>query len=310
MESGITWIGTLIVLLSAISTGLGVSPNDLGQDEASTIEVTDNEGVVYSIRYVEEQSKVIIEYKSGTKRNNDLTGYVLEVDGKEIADKSIRLDIGDKGKYSHNITSGVDVTRDYHTISFSTLGNSTYINFTRRINPRNANQIPRTHIENVSVRNNTNGGKYATVADITLANPSDQIYSTKLFVHTTETDGRHRAASVPPGGTRTITVKLNEERGAKVAGEVRLFTGNFTSKEGAFDQVEFVGQAGKSTSSWNQSYETVRPTWMDDHYQYENDSVRQSFGEKVSGGHEVKSIPIVYLVAALLGAALAVVKFR
>ncbi len=277
---------------------------------ANSVKVTSSDNIVYHVKHYENRSNIVIQYQSNSQYENVATGYSIEVDGETIYQPRLRLDQGETGKKTINITSGINVNQDKHTIRFSTYGNTTYLNFTRDINTSNTGNVPVTHIENVTLRNGTTRGEPATVADITLVNPSDQIYSTKLFVHTTETDGRHRAASVRPGDTRTITVKLNEKPGTKVAGEARLFTGNLTSKDGALDQVEFVGQAGKDTSTWDRSYDPVRPTWMDDHYQYENDSVRQSFGEKVSGGYEIQNIPIAYLAVAFVGAALVVLKLR
>lgn len=83
-----------------------------------------------------------------------------------------------------------------------------------------------------------------------------------------------------------------------------------TTQEGATDQVEFAGQAGGETSVWNTSYEPVRPTWMDDNYEYENASYEQSFGGTFNRGPEVSGTPIVYPVAALLVGLFAVRKLR
>ncbi|NEU56588.1 hypothetical protein FXF75_07420 [Halorussus sp. MSC15.2] len=119
------------------------------------------------------------------------------------------------------------------------------------------------------------------------------------MVHTTGTDGSYYPASVRPGDSRTITVELLDNRGAKIAGEARLYTGNMTTREGAIDQVEFAGQTRTETRVWNSSYEPVKPTWMDDHYQYHNDSYARSRAEKISGGHEVAGVPLAYFAVAV-----------
>lgn len=309
MNSILSWTSVVVLLLASVTVGVGAGTDAGRQDGEKPIEVTSSDDIVYNIDFYKEQSIVVIKYQS-ISQYDVATGYSLEIDDQTINQSRLSIDEGETGKRTINITSGINVNQDDHSIRFSTYGNSTYLNFTREIDSANTGQVPVTHIENVTVRDGKYRGQPATVADITLANPSDQIYSTKLFVHTTETDGRHKAASVRPGDTRTITVKLNEKPGTKVAGEARLFTGNLTQKEGAFDQIEFVGQAGGETSTWDRSYDPVKPTWMDDHYRYENDSVRQSFGERVSGGHEIQNVPIAYLAVAFLGAALVVLKLR
>ena len=152
----------------------------------------------------------------------------------------------------------------------------------------------------MEVTNGTINGEPSAVANVTLVNPSKQLYSTKLMVHTVGTDGSLYPASVRPESSRTITVELLDDRGAEIAGEARLYTGNMTTKEGAMDQVEFAGQAGEQTQVWDASYEPVRPTWMKNNYEYHNDSYPRSLPEKLSGGYEVSGVPIVYVALALL----------
>ncbi len=224
----------------------------------------------------------------------------MVVDNRRVYNSNIRLDQNESHTQKISITSGLNVNQVNHTVTFATYGNSTQFNFTRHINSTNPDVVPRPHIANVEVTNGRVKGEPSAVAKVTLVNPSDQIYSTKLFVHTVDTDGSLYPASVRPGDTRTITVELLDERGSKIAGEARLYTGNLTTKEGAMDQVEFAGQAGEDTQVWNTSYEPVRPTWMSNNYQYHNDSYARSFGEKISGGHEVGDVPLAYVGLAFV----------
>ncbi|WP_266076811.1 hypothetical protein [Haladaptatus caseinilyticus] len=148
--------------------------------------------------------------------------------------------------------------------------------------------------------NGTIDGEQSAVAYVTVANPSIQTYPTKLFVHTMGTDGSFYPASAPPGETRTIEVELLDQNGTKIAGEARLYTGNLTKRETGVDQVGFVGKAGERTKTWNETFEPARPTWMENHYQYKNDTYARSFGEKISGGNELMGIPIAYPLFSLL----------
>ncbi len=235
------------------------------------------------------------------EQSNKKSGYNVVVDNRTVYNADLRLDQNKTHTKEISITSGLNVNQDNHTVTFETYGNSTQFNFTREINSSDPAGVPRPHITNVEVTNGNVKGEPSAVAEVTLVNPSDQIYSTKLFVHTTDTDGSLYPASVRPGDTRTITVELLDERGSKIAGEARLYTGNLTTKDGAMDQVEFAGQAGSDTRTWNTSYEPVRPTWMSDNYQYRNDSYARSLGEKVSGGYEVGGVPLAYVGLALVG---------
>lgn len=193
---------------------------------------------------------------------------------------------------------------------FSTYGAHTQFNFTREIDSADPGAIPTPYIADVKLTDGTIKGKSSTVANVTLVNPSEQIYSTKLMVHTVETDGSLYPASVRPGDTRTITVELLDDRDAKIAGEARLYTDNLTDAESGIDQVEFAGGVESETNVWNASYEPVRPTWVEDKYEYRNESYAPSPATKLSGGHELAGIPVVYLLVGVLVGLFAYRKFR
>jgi hypothetical protein len=225
---------------------------------------------------------------------------VISVDNQRVYDKDLRLDSNESHTERINLTPGINVNQDNHTVTFSTYGNHTQFNFAREIDSSDPGTIPTPKITDVEVTSGTVEGQESVVANVTLANPSEQLYSTKLMVHTVGTDGSLYPASVRPGDTRTITVELLDEPGAEIAGEARLYTGNMSTDEGAIDQVEFAGAVEGGTSVWDTSYEPVRPTWMDDNYEYENASYERSIGAKLSHGHEVGGVPVAYLVAALV----------
>ena len=298
----------VLVVVSAFLV-LAVSSGSAQRNNTVTRTVTDPAGVVYTLDFRSANDILIVEAvnrdQSGKK-----SGYNVVVDNRRVYNADLRLNQNESRTKKISITSGLNVNQENHTVEFVTYGNSTQFNFTREINSSNPKTVLRPHISNVEVTNGKVKGKPSAVAKVTLVNPSDQIYSTKLFVHTVDTDGSLYPASVRPGDTRTITVELLDERGSKIAGEARLYTGNLTTKDGAMDQVEFAGKAGADTRTWNTSYEPVRPTWMNDHYQYHNDSYARSFGEKVSGGYEVGDVPLAYVSLALLVGFIFLRRFR
>jgi hypothetical protein len=267
-------------------------------------------GVEYRVSLRPDNSTVVVDYKNPTGDEIKLARYVLTVDGQRIYEENFNLSENEHRTEKINITPGINVNEGEHTVSFSTFGGHTQFNFTREINSTNSGEIPAPHISDVTVGEGTIDGEPSAVANVTLVNPSEQLYSTKLMVHTTGTDGSLYPASVRPGDSRTITVELLDERGAETAGEARLYAGNMTTKEDALDQVEFAGRAGEQTQVWNTSYEPVKPTWMNDHYRYHNDSYGQSFGEKASGGHDIGGVPVVYFGLALLVGWIVRRKFR
>ncbi|WP_227355007.1 hypothetical protein [Haladaptatus salinisoli] len=245
-----------------------------------------------------------------TSKNVENVGALISVDGKELYENRFDIQPGESFQRKINITQGLHAFKDNHSVYVSTFGDNTSYNFTKEINASNSPEVLTPYIENVTVASGTINGEQSAVAYVTLVNPSIQTYSSKLFVHTVGTEGSFYPASVRPGGKRTIKVELLDKRGTKIAGEARLYSGNLTEREGALDQVGFVGKAGERTRTWNESFEPVRPTWMDNHYQYKNDTYSRTLGEKLSGGYEIGEIPIVYPMLALLGAVVLVRRLR
>lgn len=292
----------LIILILIIFVIVGPISLTTGNSDESALEetVVDSNGITHKVTFIKSNSTVIVDTKNPTEWEDKIIGYGIRVDGQRVHDADFRLDQNEQRAQKINITPGINVNQNEHTVSFYTYGNSTQFNFTREIDSADSGEIPTPYISNVEVADGTIHGEPSAVANVTLVNPSKQIYSTKLFVHTVGTDGSLYPASVRPESSRTITVELLDDRGSKIAGEARLYTGNMTTKDGAMDQVEFAGQADAETNVWNVSYEPARPTWMEDNYQYRNDSYTRGYAEKLSDGHEVAGLPAIYVVVGLL----------
>lgn len=239
---------------------------------ASNFEDSSIEELDYEIRF--ESNETVHVYVENDLNRTALGGLSLDVDGRELHDETFNLSIGEERSWTFNVTPGLNVVQDNHTVTVSTFSEFEQYNFTRDLDASNSGSIPRPHITNVKVTNGTIDGEPSAVAKVTVSNPGIQLYSTKLMVFTEGTDGSFYGASVPAGKNRTITVELLDQRGAKVAGEARLYTKNLSRPEGAMDQVEFVGQAGENTTVWNESYDPVKAPWRSDHYEYQNESIQ------------------------------------
>jgi hypothetical protein len=307
IKNTVTVLIVIVVILSLASISYAEESDNSGIDRRTVI---DSDSIVYGISFSATDSNVRIYVNNPTDRNGEHTGYSILIDGQRVHDADFRLDRNEQRTEKVNITPGIDVNRDEHTVAFYTYGNSTKFNFTREIASTDSGKVPTPYISNVEITDGTIDGEPSAVANVTLVNPSKQLYSTKLMVHTVGTDGSLYPASVRPESSRTITVELLDDEGAEIAGEARLYTGNMTTKEGAMDQVEFAGQAGEGTQVWNSSYEPVRPTWMKDNYEYQNASYSQGLVEKASGGHEIRGVPIIYAVVGLLVGWIGVRKYR
>lgn len=302
---------SLIISLVIVSTAtlfIHVSAMTGGVSDKRTI--IDDDGIEYNVSFYESNSTVIVNSENVIDWDDKILGYVIRVDGQRVQDIDFRLDQNEQRTEKINITPGINVNENNHTVAFYTYGNSTQFNFTREINSSNPGNVPTPYISDVEVTTGTVKGETSAVANVTIVNPSEQLYGTKLMVHTVGTDGSLYPASVRPGDSRTIMVELLDDRDAEIAGEARLYTGNLTTEEGGIDQIEFAGEAGSETQVWNSSYESARPTWMDNNYQYNNDSYTRSFGEKISAGQEIEGIPVAYLVAGLLFGLLLLRKVR
>ncbi|WP_238398124.1 hypothetical protein [Halorussus salinus] len=300
--------GVLLVVCTPISVGLA-SPEAIGAGNENR-EVKSASNTEYTVSFDDEDSMVKVVTENPTNEQIRLAGYVVTVDGKQVHEAELNLSEDEERIQNINLTKGINVNRDNHTVVFSTYGAHTQFNFTRKIDSADPGPIPTPYIADVEVTEGTIEGKSSTVANVTLVNPSEQIYSTKLMVHTVGTEGSLYPASVRPGDTRTITVELLDDRGAKVAGEARLYTDNLTDADSGIDQVEFAGQVGTETSVWNASYEPVRPTWMQNNYEYHNDSYAPGPATKLSRGYELAGIPVIYVLVGVVLGLFAFRKFR
>lgn len=301
----------LIIALSLVVTSgmpiKGTQNDSISPQKNMYVEVgtvTDWNGVEYRILFNSLKLMVKIEANNPNSETFNIN-FGINVDSRRHSGVDTRLKNHQSKTFERDISVTIDVTRELHTVTFSTFGNETKFNFTRKINSTNPGPIPVPHITDVRVANGTVDGESSTVAYVTVANPSNQLYPTKLLVHTVETGGGLYGASVRPGENRTIKVELLEERGLQIAGEARLYVGEPSEREDALDQVEFVGRAGEETAVYNRSYRPITPPWRNDPYTYENGSISSADDGLFGTGFDLSADDVPAF--AYLGAAVVVV---
>lgn len=297
----------LLVLLVGLSstvvvgeTGLeNESPNTEGDDLVER-KLTSWSGIKYTVTF-NKSSRILSVLAKNPRSKKIHTGTAVRVDGRRIGTTSFNLSAGESWSNSWNVTSGFHVHKDEHKITFATFENATNFYVTFPINATDSPNIPSPRITDVRIANGTIEGSPSSVAYVTIENPGNQLYGASLLVHTSGTGGSYYTATTAPNGNRTIKVELLDERGAVIKGEARLYDENMSDASTAYDQVGFVGQAGKNTSMWNETYEPGMPPWAGDPYTYQNESDQQSLVMQASGGQTFHGIPLVYFGGALLG---------
>ncbi len=261
--------------------------------------ITSFEGIRFEVSFNQSTRIVSTTAYNPTSRTVS-TGALVEVDERIFNKSSFEIAPGETWSHSWNITQGFNVQKNEHEITFATFENSTNFYVTYPIDAANSPEIPSPQITNVRIANGTVDGEPSSVAYVTIENPGNQLYGASLLVHTTGTEGSFYLASPGPYGNKTIKVELLDERGSVIKGEARLYDENMSDESTAYDQVGFVGQAGKNTSMWNESYEPGMPPWASDPYTYENESGQQSLAMQVSGGQSFYDVPLAYFGGALL----------
>jgi len=264
-----------VVPASGISDTKPISMNESEQ-------ITSKFGVEYTVRFDRESDEIFIIAEIQDTQSQ-LTGFEVRVDGYRNMARTINLSANETWTASTNITRNIDARRNNHTILFNTIdGNTTEFNFTREIHPSNTTEVPTPRITNVEVTNGSPYGQATSVVEVTVENPAEQLYGTKLMVHTLETDHNRRAdATAPPGGETTVQIPVEESQGEIIAGEVRLYDNNLSDADHGFDQREFIGEADGETQVWNRTYEPVQdPYGPRSGYVYDNESMAEFVEEE------------------------------
>lgn len=300
-------LGVVLIVVLLMISGVCQAPvvqatsfNDGGEDVV-TKNMTSETGVQYTLKFSAQKQSVTVFAQNPTNRTRH-AGIVVSVDDRTAYDSDLRLASG--GRWNETITASpsLDALRDVHVVRVSTYGATRAFEFEYPIDAENTSDVPTPYIADSTVSRGTIDGERSTVVNVTVVNPSNQQYPTKLMVHTEGTDGSISLPTIPPGESETVTVELLDDAGTTVVGEARLYAGRFNESEGGIDQVGFRGRVDGPTTTWNESYEAVEGPWSDDPYQYENASVGDDSNlmDRLSANQEVRGVPAVIPGAVVL----------
>jgi hypothetical protein len=228
-------------------------------------------------------------------------GAAISADNRTVYNTQARLSPDESWNETVETRHSLDALRTKHAVRVSTYGDSHSFEFEYEVDPETSTTVPTPHIAGTEVTRGTIDGEPSTVVNVTVVNPSNQSYPTKLMVHTQGTDGSLYFPTARPGESETVTVELLDSSDAVVVGEARLYVDSFNRSENGIDQVGFRGRVGGETAMWNESYVAVEGPWSSDPYRYSNASVsRPGLAERVSDGREVGGVPVaIPLVGAV-----------
>lgn len=199
-----------------------------------------------------------------------------------------------------------------HVVQASTYGATRKFEFDYAIDAQNSTEVPTPYIANTTVSEGIVDGSRSTVVNVTIVNPSEQLYPTKLMVHTQGTDGSLYLPTALSGEKTTVAVELLDSSDSVVVGQARLYANDLNDSSGGIDQVGFKGRVDGNTTTWNESYTAIEGPWSDDAYTYQNGSVDEpGLAERVSDGREVNGVPLVFpAIAAIVVILVGVVVVR
>jgi len=260
-----------LVCSAILAPASAANPDGILIPEDQEWSLTSIDGIRFEIS-LNSDGNTIVSAENPTGQEISVS-FVANVDKHTLIKKQPKMKPGERKSWSFDASNGINVVQEEHTIRFATYGNSTSYNFTKDIDSASADGYPKPYIGEVNVTRGTIDGEPSSVANVTIVNPGPQTYGMLLLVNTEGTDGSFYAVSIPTYSNETFTVELLEPVGDKVAGEARLYTDKPRKREGALDQVEFVGAPDTETKQWNTSYEPVRGPWLNDPYEYENESI-------------------------------------
>lgn len=282
------------ILIAVLLLGTG----GVVAESNETKQYTHPMGVEYGITFSENIERMEVIVTNPTERELPASFHV-EVDTWYSKGVNFEISPGEERVFTYNLTEGIDFMRDEHSIRFIGGPESVYFNFTKEIDPVNTTEYPTPEITDITLENGTFRNEQRTFINVSAYNPSGRSMTLVIRAHTLETTGFYGLIQFSPHSSSTETIILNEKPGELVAGEVRMYTGNFSEGDGALDQVEIKGRSGEETQWSHEEYETVVAPWEDedDHYVYENESVHR---EKIGAPETLKESPVAWIAGVLV----------
>lgn len=259
------YVNKIVIPLAILS--IIASAGLLAPAPADTKSFESMQGLEYDVSFKENFNllKVGIENDESLALNST---FGIDVDGWQYNQTSIELQPGEHYTKTFNITDGLDVMQEKHSITVSTYEGRANFSFERNYSSLDSGSVPIPQINDVRVGTGKARGSNATIVYVTVENPSEHVYSAYVVAHTQETTGSTAIANPLPGNSQTVELELYEPIGSSVHGEIRMFMGKPNESRGALEQVAFSGSADESTNYRSQSYEPFEPPWEEDAYEY------------------------------------------
>ncbi|MEE6210480.1 hypothetical protein U3A55_09950 [Salarchaeum sp. III] len=240
-----------ILVVAVLTTGVHAASTPT---EVDTKTFDSLMGAEYTVSFGESTKQLRVDIENPTDRTLNTT-YSFDVDGWEYSRSTFTLKPDESRHQAYNITDGIRVEQDVHSIHLVTAGGSAQFEFNRTYSTLNPANVPVPKITDIEVDTGTARGNESTVAYVTVENPSKNVYVSHVVGYTQETAATSSMANPLPGTSETVTLELLEPIGSEVQGEIRLFMGQPNETEGALEQVEFSGAAGSETEYEQEVYE-------------------------------------------------------
>jgi len=279
----------LLILLSGIGQATGGNT------------MTDSSGIEYTPTFNETTDTLTIVIENSEQEERRFA-FSVQVDSQYSFRQVEAISPGERIELQFNLSKGIDLTRDFHNVNFDIGADSVNFSFARDIEPASTTRYAIPQITDVRLENTTHNGQSRTKMVLSGYNPTARGWIFYVAAHTLETNGNYAGFYFPPNGYGNATIVLQESAGEYVAGEVRLFEGNFTSRDYAFDQIEVYGRSGENATWVREDYEVVNPPSSDDPYTYENNS---AYREKIGSPQTVWESPVFWVLAVALVAVIA-----
>lgn len=279
-RSGYAVALVLILLLPGIGHAAGGST------------VTDITGIEYTPTFNESTDTLTVVIQNPTEYEHRFS-FSVQVDFQYSFLRSEMISSGNRMELQYDLSEGIDLTRDVHTVKLY-IGDSTVeYNFTRDIDPASTDRYATPQITDVRLVNTTHNGQRRTKMVLSGYNPTGRGWIFYVAAHTLESTGNYAGFYFPPNGYGNATIVLEESAGEYVAGEVRLFEKNFTSREYAFDQIEVYGRSGENATVVEEEYKIVSPPSADDPYTYQNNS---AYRKKIGSPQTIWESPVFWVL--------------
>jgi len=226
-------------------------------------------GVRYTATFSEDTTELELVAKNPEEKPSP-SGYSVYVDGWSYTGGRFNLSPGESWHRTFNISDGLDVEQDHHTVNVSTYGGDAKFAFDQEYSSLHPGDVAVPEITDIHVGTGMSRGHRSNIVYVTVKNPSHHTYAAYVVAYTQDTKASTEIANANPGHSETVTLELDEPIGSEVYGEIRLFMDDPNQTEGALAQVEFHGSADSETKYEYEAYEPFTLSGPDGGYAYHN----------------------------------------